>query len=229
MEYRRIRLGQIGSSDRTAFAVSELVRFLKKMDPELVIDVLKADSVKETYSQLIWVGLDKNFSSKVQEVTDPSLDDAVVVDIKDSIGYITGSNERSVLLAVYRFLKELGCEWVRPGVEGERIPHKKIEHLQVSVCEVASYRHRGVCIEGANTYENVLDMIDFLPKVGMNEYFIQFLVPSTFFERWYHHEGNPYFAKEDISREEVQGMVLGLEDEINKRGIRYHKTGHGWT
>ena len=171
MEYRRIRLGQIGNSKRIAFAVSELARFLKKMDPELVIDVLKSDSVKDTYSQMIWVGLDKSFSSKVPEVTEPSLDDAVVVDIKDSMGYITGSNERSVLLAVYRFLKELGCDWVRPGIEGERIPHLLAEDVNgSSITDYASVPTEIICATGVLGDINGTDGVDVKDIVRLKKY-----------------------------------------------------------
>lgn len=61
---------------------------------------------------------------------------------------------------------------------------------------------------GANTYENVRDMIDYLPKVGMNAYFVQFMVPGIFFTRWYEHLKNPYFEEEYISRTEIEAMVV---------------------
>lgn len=231
VKYRRIRLGQIGNSKVVDFAVQELIRYLKRMDSQLVIDILQSYELKEEYENIIWIGLDKKLTPMVVKVEDTSVDDAITVAVKDGSGYITGSNERSVLLATYRFLKALGCEWVRPGAEGERIPKRILERetINVTISEKASYRHRGVCIEGANTYENVVDMIDYLPKVGMNEYFVQFMVPGIFFERWYLHEGNSYFEAEEISREQIQDMVLGLEKEIAKRGLSYHKTGHGWT
>lgn len=229
MTYRRIRLGQIGHSKVIHFAVQELVSYLKQIDRELVIDVLQTTAIQTSFKHIIWVGIDDRLAADVPKVERTDLDDAVAIQVEQGHGYITGSNERSVLLAVYRFLRELGCEWVRPGKEGERIPRKYIENVNVCIREAASYRHRGVCIEGADTYENVFDMIDYLPKVGMNEYFMQFLVPKAFFERWYHHEANPYFEEESISREEVQAMVNSLEQEISKRGLSYHKTGHGWT
>ena len=229
MTYRRIRLGQIGNGKVTDFAVQELVKYLKQMDPKLVVDVLQVSQPDASYGQIIWVGCDAALSAHVPAVKEPAVDDAIAVSIQENSGYITGSNERSVLLAVYRVLKALGCDWVRPGKEGERIPQKPIDTMNMEICEAASYRHRGVCIEGADTYENILDMIDYLPKVGMNEYFIQFLVPGTFFERWYRHESNPYLEKEEITRQDVAAMTVSLEKEISRRGIGYHKTGHGWT
>lgn len=231
MTYRRIRFGQIGNGKVVDFAVQELVKYLKQMDSKLVVDVLQMASIDESFKGIIWVGCDDKLAAQLPKVDVPALDDGIAIAVENGEGYITGTNERSVLLAVYRFLKALGCDWVRPGKEGERIPAKEVEKAEINVtmCEAASYRHRGVCIEGADTYENIYDMIDYLPKVGMNEYFVQFMVPGTFFKRWYNHEANPKLAKEPLSRDEIDAMTRSLEGEISRRGLGYHKTGHGWT
>ena len=49
-----------------------------------------------------------------------------LIDVKNGAGVITGANNRAVLIAVYRFLRELGCRWLRPGAENEVIPKKKL-------------------------------------------------------------------------------------------------------
>lgn len=229
MKYRRIRFGQLGNDPVVDFAVQELQRCLKQMDPGLIVDVLRTDSVVDHFSGIIWVGLDEKLREQVPLVTDPVLDDAITVSVENGNGSITGSNSRSVLIAAYRFLKALGCNWVRPGKEGERIPAKEVRDVCVQIREKPSYRHRGVCIEGANSYENIVDMIDYLPKVGMNCYFVQFMVPLRFFERFYVPVRNTLQEPEPITREEAAAMTVGLEAEIACRGICYHKTGHGWT
>ncbi len=229
MTYRRIRFGQIGNSKVVDFAMQELVKYLKQMDSKLVVDVLQMASIDESFKGIIWVGCDEKLAAQLPKVDVPALDDGIAIAVENGEGYITGTNERSVLLAVYRFLRALGCDWVRPGKEGERISEKAVENVNVAINEAASYRHRGVCIEGADTYENIYDMIDYLPKVGMNEYFVQFMVPGTFFKRWYDHEANPKLAKEPMSRDEIDAMTRSLEGEIVRRGLGYHKTGHGWT
>ena len=52
-------------------------------------------------------------------VEDPALDDAYAVEIQQGIGFIAGSNPRSVLLGVYAFLQAVGCRFIRPGPDGE--------------------------------------------------------------------------------------------------------------
>ena len=229
MKYRRIRFGQLGNDPVVDFAMQELQRCLKMMDPGLIVDVLRTRQVIGEFTGVIWVGLDEALADQVLPVEDAALDDAITVSVENGQGCITGSNARSVLIAAYRFLKALGCDWVRPGREGERIPAKEVRDVCVHIQEKASYRHRGVCIEGANAYENILDMIDYLPKVGMNCYFVQFMVPLRFFERFYVPARNPLQEPEPLSREEGAAMIVSLEAEIARRGICYHKTGHGWT
>lgn len=224
---RVLHVGQIGNEKTIAFAVSELKRLLLEMDPELSIDVIEKPYLPESKG-VLWVGMDPAFG--IPE--DPAVD-TIRIEVKDLSGFIAGSNPRSVLIAVYRFLKEAGCRFVRPGRSGEKIPKRSDWVFSVQVKETASYPHRGVCIEGADSYDNILDMIDFLPKVGMNEYFVQFQVPTEFFVRWYEHRGSTVLKPEGRSAQEArwisEGMTASLETEIKKRGLCYHKVGHGWT
>jgi hypothetical protein len=111
------------------------------------------------------------------------LNDEIIIDVKENIGIISGSNPRSVLIAAYRFLEEAGCRWVSPGEKGEILPFKDICDITVNVSEKASYRHRGICIEGTVSYENIRDMLDWMPKVGFNSYFIQFRGAYVFLKK----------------------------------------------
>ena len=216
MTYRSIRLGQIGNHSVVEFAIRELQRYLKQMDPELLVDILQTEKAEPDFEGVIWVGLDAALAKYVPAVENPKLDDAVVISVAQGCGYITGSNPRSVLQGAYRFLRELGCRWVRPGKEGERIPSVIIDRSEVRVCETPSYRYRGVSIEGGNSYENVYEMIDYLPKVGMNSYEIQFMQPLTFFERWYEHQGNRFLTPEPVTGDQIMAMVVKLEAEIEQ-------------
>lgn len=160
---------------------------------------------------------------------DPEWDDAYIIDVQKGCGKITGVNARSVLLGVYKFLSLLGCCFYRPTKHGEFICRRAYDDCSVKHSGIASYRHRGICIEGAVSLENVLDMIEWAPKVGFNAYFLQFRDAHTFFERWYTHEGNEFLEKEDYTRENSAAFVNTILNEIKKRGMLYHAVGHGWT
>ena len=73
--------------------------------------------------------------------------------------------------------------------------------------KTASLRHRGVCIEGADSLENILDFIDWLPKMGYNSFFLQFKLPYTFMARWYHHENNPLLPEEEFDTERAEAYT----------------------
>lgn len=227
----RIRIGKIGSHPTVDYAVEELWKYLKQMDPILAPDLLSYEQYDPAVSQTLWVGMDPAFASLSPKAVPNSRDDSILIRVREGAGIVTGSSPRAVLFAVYRFLSALGCRWVRPGPDGEVIPPRSFRpaDLTAEIEESASYRHRGVCIEGAVSYEHVYNMINWLPKVGMNGYYIQFRVPFTFFHRWYNHTGNPTLEKEPLTQEDVRHIHLQLERELKKRDLLYHATGHGWT
>ena len=107
--------------------------------------------------------------------------DAYAISVTDLGGSIKGSNNRSVLLGAYRYLKELGFAFLRPDREGERIPASVGPHT-VNIREEASSRYRGICIEGAVSFENIMRFVTWLPKAGFNTYFTQFKIPYEFFK-----------------------------------------------
>ena len=128
----------------------------------------------------------KNWELGVQDMTqygmdkpeDPKLDDAYYFRVDEEEACIYGSNPRSVLLGVYRYLSEIGCRFLRPGSEYELSPAKRDpEGFFALGAHKASLRHRGACIEGACSVENVLDFIDWSPKIGFNSFFPQFKYP----------------------------------------------------
>lgn len=164
-------------------------------------------------------------------VTDPERDDAIAISLGgEGGGVVTGTNPRSVLIAAYRLLHELGFWFVRPGPEGTLLRYNGKTAVQVS--EAASYRHRGFCIEGAVSFENVLELIDWLPKGGFNTYFTQFLTPYEFFKTWYAHDNNPLLAGTEPvpTVEEVDRFTYGpLQEELRKRDLIFQAAGHGWT
>lgn len=146
-------------------------------------------------------------------------------------GTVTGSNPRSVLLGVYSYLRRIGFVFLRPGTGGTYIPAGLTgsDLLCPQVWETASLFHRGVCIEGADSVENVVDFINWLPKNGFNAFFVQFQKPDIFFERWYNHTYNPLLPAQPRTREQFDEMADAVTEAMELRGLMVHRVGHGWT
>jgi hypothetical protein len=209
------------------FAAEELARYMARMDagrrPE--IHVTSGGASSESGIRL---GLFSDFDMDLRPGDDPLFDDRIHVEIEDLNGVIAGSNPRSVLMGVYRYLESAGCRFVRPGPEGEYVPAADLSRHVAKLEDAPSYRHRGVCIEGAVSIENMLENIDWAPKAGLNSYMLEFMVPYTFFDRWYRHLENPYKTPEPLT----VGMVEEFKAQIDGRscdGLAYHTAGHGWT
>jgi len=223
-----IKIARIGNNDTVAFAVQELYKYLSVMDKTDEVCIMLYNGYNADCKDVIWVGRCDEF--KTPDVSNNDLDDAISINIENGCGYISGNNDRAVLLAVYRFLRELGCCFLRPGADGEVIPSALLAESDVSVFESASYRHRAVCIEGAVSYTDIREFIDWLPKVGLNGFYNQFRVPFVFYDRWYLHKYNESeFKPYQLSVSEAEGFMNESISEIKKRGLLYHAVGHGWT
>ncbi|MBO7762962.1 MAG: DUF4838 domain-containing protein [Clostridia bacterium] len=157
--------------------------------------------------------------------------DRIEIDVREGVGRIAGVSPRAVLIAVYRFLYELGCRFTCPDEAGEHIPKRALAPaaINVSVAETPSYRYRGVCMEGAISEKNVMDMIAFLPKVGMNTYFIQFFRPTNFFRSWREDPANPEYEKGPYTPKELDEIHDRIVREMKRRGLDHQAIGHGWT
>lgn len=163
-------------------------------------------------------------------VESPDLDDQFYFTIDQSGGLFIGTNHRSILLGVYKYLYLIGYRFLRPGEEYVYYPAiTTIEDLYISHKETASIRHRGVCIEGANSLENITDFIDWLPKIGMNSFFVQFKIPYTFMEMWYHHKFNKTLEDQPFDMETAELYSKKIDDTMELREILHHRVGHGWT
>lgn len=222
---KAIRIAIAQSDPVLFFAAEELAKYAKMMCGRDYIIMQRA--YDPALNGILWLGV--SLSRQLPSVDDAELDDAIVIDVSAGSGMITGTNPRAVLIGVYRFLTESGCAFLRPGPYGEVILHRDLLSVSVSICEKASCRHRAVCIEGAVSYENVVSMLDWLPKVGMSGYFTQFIVPFTFFNRWYTHQNNDKVLTDPVTPEDTAAMLAALKREIKRRGLLYHATGHGWT
>jgi len=158
------------------FASYELQKYLGYVIDD-DISIIPANAEFKTKPNTVFLMINQNLN--ISGISDPELDDAIHIDIKDCSGIISGTNARSVLIGVYRYLKELGFAFLRPGKDGEYYPDK-FRFKDVNLTEKSSYRHRSVCIEGSVSQENLMDMIDWIPKASMNGYFMQFQIPRVF-------------------------------------------------
>ena len=220
------KIAKAGSDPAVSFAAEELFRCLNAMDDHTEVAVFHYAAFDPEMTDMLWLGVCPEICAKV---SDPALDDAYAIDVENGRGAIRGQNPRSVLMGVYRFLKELGCAWVRPGKDGEIIPKRSTANISVHLAEKPSYRHRGICIEGAVNYQHVSDIIDWMPKLGLNAYFNQFNNPVVFYNRWYGHVHNPLLEQRPLPSKQIEGLRDQSVTELKKRGLLYHAAGHGWT
>ncbi len=206
------------------FAAEELKKYIRMMMPECgEVAIEYAPNAADGFR----LGLFADFSLDTFEVKDPLLDDVIHIETDANGGVIAGSNMRSILFAVYRFLYENGCRWLYPGVDGEFIPLKQIE--PVFYHKKADHRYRGFCNEGAEYQQCMLETIDFCAKLGMNIYMIEFGNPYVYYEQYYSHTYNPVRPAEPITYEQILQWKRQCEAEISKRGLQFHDMGHGWT
>jgi hypothetical protein len=226
-----IRIAIADDHPTIVFAAAELRRCLAHATGQPV-EVLNRDTIGRE-APALRLGLAQHFPEvalpPAAAGADARFDDAIGIATEAANGVICGNNPRSVLLAVYRYLHALGCRWVRPGADGEYIPAVDLAQTAVQLAETPSYRHRGICIEGAVSYEHVRDLIDWMPKVGLNAYFVQFREGFTFFDRWYSHLGHPTDQTSEFTVDRARALVRQVAAEAKQRDLIYHAVGHGWT
>jgi len=207
------------------FAAEELKKYLRMMMPRCGEIIIDSDCGAQKGFRL---GLMADFGLDTSEATDLFLDDILHIDTDEQGGIIAGSNPRSVLLAVYKFLTLNGCRWLFPGLDGEMIPVKPVEGIRFH--KMADCRYRGQCNEGAESQQCMMETIDFSPKIGLNMYMIEFDNPKVYYDWYYSHRNNDMNREpEPISEEQVLQWKRMCETEIAKRGMQFHDKGHGWT
>ncbi len=197
-------------SETLLYAAEELQKYLLMMD--------------ETLSDEVGIVL----SLKDYDGIDPMVEDIIEIDIEKMKGTIWGSNERSALMGVYNFLKSAGCLWVRPGKLGEYIPKKAMKDHSFRYYKKADCDFRGECIEGAPSVENIIETVEFLPKINANLFMMEYIIPYTYFSRWYKHTSNPYKEDEDVSYADAADLVHQVEMAVKKCGLQLHSLGHGY-
>ena len=219
-----LKIWKLRSEEAIDFAAQELKKYLRMMMPRCGDIAIGFDPQAEGGFRL---GLLEDFGLP-NEAEDAVLDDIVHIDTDTCGGILAGSNSRSVLFAVYRFLKLNGCRWLYPGVDGEHIPMQPI--APQSYHHLAAHRFRGHCNEGAESQSCMLETIDFYAKQELNVYMLEFDVPLYYYASYYEHRRNEMNrAPEPVSEMQVLQWKRQCEAEIAKRGLQFHDMGHGWT
>ena len=220
------KIYKITSDHVVDFAAEELKKYLRMMMPRCGEISIKYDP---NATDGLKLGLMSDFGLNVSEADDVSLDDILHIDTDENGGIIAGSNVRSVLLSVYRYLSVLGCRWLFPGIDGEFIP--TVNGLApVNYHKMADCRYRGQCNEGAEYQPNMMEAIDFTPKIGMNIFMIEFDNPKVYYDSYYNHRANQMNRDpEPITAETAMQWKRQCEAEMSKRGLQFHDMGHGWS
>lgn len=218
-------INKITSDSTVDFAAEELKKYLRMMMPE-------CGDIKISYkpgaNDGFRLGLMQDFGLDVTDAEDVELDDILYIDCDTEGGIIAGDNPRSVLLSVYEYLRQNGCRWLFPGVDGEYIPMQDIKAVKYR--HRPSCRYRGWCNEGAEFQQSMIEAIDFSPKVGNNVFMMEFRIPSAYYDSYYSHARNTENrSPEPVSDRQVLQWKRQCESEIAKRGLQFHDIGHGWT
>ena len=176
----------------------------------------------------IVLGTLDELSLDTSDLQDAFMEDILDVCVENGRGYIAGSNERSILAAVYQYCKSAGCRFLRPGTDGEYIPYCDLTAHTCRYRKKADYPFRGECCEGAISYEHMRDTVYWMPKVGMNMYMIEGIVPYSYMNRWSAHKANRVLTGADADYDELGKSIDLLEQDMVKTGIQFHAVGHGW-
>ncbi len=221
------KIKKITSNHIIDFAAEELKKYLRMMMPGSgEVEISYEPAAK--YGGIL-LGLMQDFKLDVSDAEEPELDDILYIYMGKKEGIIAGSNPRSVLLSVYEYLRQQGCRFLMPGIDGEYIPIVK-ELSPVRHRFVPSCRYRGWCNEGAEVQYDMIEAIDFAPKVGLNTFMLEFRIPTSYYNRHYNHLYNEEAREpEPISNDTILQYKRHTEVEIAKRGLQFHDIGHGWS
>ncbi len=218
-------------NETVVYASHELQKYLNAMDYKVCTDIISDVKIeKEITEGEIKLGLLEDFGLNCDDVEDKMTDDVIDIKVKNGSGYIAGSNYRSILMGVYKYLKSGGCRFVRPGEGGDYIPERDMSSHSFEYRKKADHPFRGECSEGAISYEHMRDTVYWLPKIGMNMYMIEGLVPYTYMHKWYGHESNLILReKGQVTKySELEKYIALLEKDIKKTGMQLHAVGHGY-
>ncbi len=219
-----------GDDDRVlAYAGRELARYVDKLTG--VRPTVRSAQRVAARPATAWLGVCDRLPAPPGGALAPApWDDGFVLWADGGALHIAGRNARSVLFGVYAFLETQGIRFVRPGPAGEVVPFAADVTLPAAaVAEMAGYRHRGVCIEGATSLAHALGMVDWCAKRRMNTLFLQFIHSGYFYSQWCERKYNPRHAGAPLTETEALRYDERVISALQRRGLIFHRVGHGWT
>jgi len=218
--------------DTIEYAALELKKYIIQLSRGRILpQICQLDSwLQGQEKDGIVLGLLEELSLDTSDLVDPFIEDIIEVNIINGSGYIAGSNPRSILMGVYKYCISAGCRFIRPGADGDYVPHTDLYAHSFRYRKKADYPFRGECCEGAISYEHMRDTVYWLPKVGLNMYMIECMIPYSYMHRWYGHVGNTKLRQKGqlTDHEMLNDYICLLEQDIKKVGLQLHTLGHGW-
>ncbi len=217
-------INKITSNSTVDFAAEELKKYLRMMMPEGGdVEISYNPDAKDGFR----LGLMQDFGLDISDAEDAELDDILYIDCDKNGGIIAGDNPRSVLISVYEYLRQNGCRWLFPGTDGEYIPMAEI--VPVKYRHKPSCRYRGQCNEGAEFQSDMIEAIDFSPKIGLNVFMMEFFIPGYYNSYYNHVKNEENRVGTAITSNQILQWKRQCEAEIAKRGLQFHDIGHGFT
>lgn len=214
--------------ERADYFLSELEKYVTKItNGEMTVT---SGYSKTFVNNALMLGLLNDFNLDTSDLKEPFIEDIIDINVKNGTGYIAGSNERSVLMGIYKYFTFAGCRFLRPGDDGEYIPYCDLSNFNCTYRKKADMNFRGQCTEGAASYEHYRDVVYWMPKVGYNMFMIEGFVPYTYMHKWYGHVGNTVLREKGQVTDYgfLEEKIALLEKDIYKTGMQFHSLGHNW-
>ena len=213
------------------YAAEELKKYITAMSRGKIVPDITFEGKNGTEnSENITLAILSDLSLDTSDLEDDFIDDIIDVSVENCNGYIAGSNPRSVLMGVYKYCASAGCRFLRPGPDGDYIPEADLYSHSYKYRQKADYPFRCEIIEGAVSYEHCRDTVYYLPKIGMNSYMIEGLIPYTYMHKWYGHIGNTKLRRKGQRTDHgmLEKYISLLEKDVKKAGLLLHTLGHDW-
>lgn len=215
-----LTINKLRAEHTVDFAAEELKKYLRMMMPDSgEIYICYDPKATEGFRLGLLEDFGLPFTGEEQD-----LDDEYYIRTTTGGGVIAGSNPRSVLFGVYRYLKLNGCRFLFPGAEGEYIPMQNIAPQDHH--KLADHRGRGHALEGDPSLQQVLNYIDYMAKQEMNIFGCYGVF--NYQRRYYLHRYNEKNRPPEVLEHKLadrQWRAL-YEAEAKKRGLRIGRGGH---